>query len=123
SKHSVRIHRWILRFHRDRVPLDVLAREDANLQTVRTMFAEWNKQLDRKSCYTSWPPALDYQASMVRMMREHFDELDTTGVLTEMAAPAEILDAISRDQRLTPVDGPARRNMTSYLEEQFERLR
>lgn len=117
------VSEWLLKVRAGFLTKDTLQARERELLHVQSEYAEWTRELARKSAYASWPAAEKYQRHILEWMRARFSGLQNgVGVDLEID-PDELIDDIEDDHTLPRVEGPARRNMQSQIKAQLGRLR
>ena len=96
----------------------MVAREE--IEKASRALAELRHDMARRSCYTNWPPATDYQVAFNAYLANQLARLNQEDGLPLTAD--ELIDRARTQGDLPPVIGKAMRAMRSYVEQQFERV-
>jgi hypothetical protein len=98
------------------------ARERIAIVDAVGIVQELEHDLQKRSCYASWPPAESYQP----LFREKLSAMRSAAIRRQpvvIPTSDEVIDDAQSEGGLPVVEGDGRKAMRKYLEKQFERIR
>lgn len=119
STYPTLVDDWLQTIRVGHRTLDEIKSRERDELAIKQEFLTWEHELTRKSAYTSWPPAQEYQRHIADWLREQFAALPRASVLEE---PDELIEFMEETHSLKSAEGTARRNMHSYIKAQLARL-
>lgn len=122
ASHPVLVKEWLLRVRSGLTSTDQIRAAERRHGQARRNYLEWTHDLEKKSTYSSWPPAADYQRHMADWLARKFDQLCTSRAREDYDDPDDIIEQLQVRHGLPPVQGGAHQNMISYLQTQLDRL-
>lgn len=122
KRYPVLVEEWLLKIRAGLISSESVKLSEKLFSNARLAFAEWRHELSRKSVYSNWAYAADYQRHINDWLTSAFDKLCATWRIEDCDDPEDVIEELHLRHELPPVEGAARRNMLSYLEAQLRRL-
>jgi len=119
SKYPTLVDEWLQNIRAGYVTLEQVEARERDSIAIRHELETWNHELAKKSVYTSWPPAQEYQRHIAEWLRAQFTSLPQRPSLDD---PDDLIELLEETHNLERAEGTARRNMSAYIKAQLARL-